>query len=57
MSNWRAHKFYCLNTINKINRDYNDYNDEQFEKIKKSFNKEANKIINNKKSKFKQQEN
>ena len=46
MSNWRAQKFYCLNTINNINRDYND---EQFDKIKNSFNKKANKLINNKK--------
>ena len=46
MSAWRAQKFYCLNTINNINRDYND---EQFDKIKNSFNKKANKLINNKK--------
>ena len=46
MSNWRAQKFYCLNTINNINRDYND---EQFDEMKNSFNKKANKLINNKK--------
>ena len=57
MSNWRPYKFYCLNTIDKINNTYFNNNDENLIKIQNSFNRKANKLINDKKLRWIQKSN
>ena len=58
MSNWRTYKKYCFHVIDKMNNQYfNKYQDiEGFDELQKSFTRKSNRIINEKKLKWKKRQ-